>query len=1357
MAKERDVHVTFKVINRDFNSKVKSMSTELKALRSETALNNANFAAVGKSGSSVSARFEYLKNKSRILNDELSIAKRKSEEAHKAYDKLAESGTATAEEMNKMKTQVNYADAELMRAQTAANKAAKEFSGFNKAAAHLSNFGAAADKIADKVKGISMAAGGVIIATSKMASDYQNSMNKVNTIAKLNGREYNTLSRQLLGVSTATGKSAKETAEAAYQALSASVPTDKLVSFTKTATNLSKAGFTTTANSVDLLTTVMNSYGKSAGTASDIANRLIVVQNDGKTTVDELSQSMGGVISTAKTYGVNLDNISAAYISLTKQGINTAKSTTGINSMLNELGSSSKKTGKVLEKETGKSFSELMRSGMSLRDVLEILYRHVGKSSDRMKALFGNANAGKTAMSLLGQSTSEYNSELNKLKNSQGTVNDALKKLDSPSARANRALNAMKNAGISVGQSFLTIATPAIKSFSTWAQKLAAYTDRMTDSEKRLVAGSLIGVASLYEVAKVTAGVANTASKVITIFTKLNGIIRGTSVAMGGAQTASGALAGAGGLGAVLPVAIPVIAAIGAVGAAIYLSKKRYDENTKSLNSLCDRMDKARSQAASLRDQIDASNTSYKKNITSTRDNAAVAQAMAKRVETLANKEHKSAEEKAKLALMVKELNGIMPGLNASYDSQKDKLNMTTDAIYKKIEALKQQAIAEQTAAQSAKIEMQQSQLSVSLANQKNAYDAAKNKYNANQSKIKQVESEYDVNMAKYGAGSYQANQSYRELSKYSQRAQKLKKSMDSLSSSMTKTKNKMSELSRKSNSLSFTTAITSAKRAGKKIPQSLVTGIKATFHVLPKTGTQMGNLIKYTKAINAAKKAGIKIPRSLANGMMTGKAKPAKVQSTINALIDRKARSQAAKQRANGGRMSTQMASGISSKSGTVSKAAGSVSKKAVQSMKKNANAQSVGTFTISGVISGMRKKAGSLFSTASSIAGKIATKFRHVLDIRSPSRVMMKIGGYTVEGFNLGMKKNAQKAYKRAENIAKNTYKTFKKQTEKSTKDYIKDSKKINEKLNDQIKAIKNNYNSAVTSKWESLRGQYTAYDAVSLNHTNYTKQDIIANAKEQAKTAEEYYKTLSKLRSRLGAKTYLYNELKEQGMTALPTLETIAQMSNSELKAYKKAYDARNAYTKKEAIAEEAQAKEKEKKDIAKAKANAKKSQSELRKTYIAEITKTGNTAKEKAKKIGINLNAGIREGIRLSEKTTTKHLTSVMGRYVKAIKKKLKIHSPSRVARDEIGRMFMAGIGLGFEDQAAIESERMTNVLGDMTTTLQQNLQPIGIYSQIENAIKNIMVNVNVNAEMDGEKITKKVSHRQGIELRKKGAK
>ena len=47
----------------------------------------------------------------------------------------------------------------------------------------------------------------------------------------------------------------------------------------------------------------------------------------------------------------------------------------------------------------------------------------------------------------------------------------------------------------------------------------------------------------------------------------------------------------------------------------------------------------------------------------------------------------------------------------------------------------------------------------------------------------------------------------------------------------------------------------------------------------------------------------------------------------------------------------------------------------------------------------------ASSLWTTVSNIASGVTSRIRSVLKINSPSRVMMELGGFTVEGFQIGM----------------------------------------------------------------------------------------------------------------------------------------------------------------------------------------------------------------------------------------------------------------------------------------------------------------------------------------------------------------
>ena len=188
-----------------------------------------------------------------------------------------------------------------------------------------------------------------------------------------------------------------EYTEALYQSLSASVDQGNAVKFTTDAEKLARGGFTDLTKAVDVLTTIQNAYGLSTKQTSRIADKLVTTQNLGKVTVDELGQVMARSIPTARAYNVNLDTLLATYAVMTKNGNQAAESTTLLNATFNELGKYGTKTATILKEKTGKSFAQLMASGMSLTDVLGILETEATKSGLAINDLFGSQEAAKGA------------------------------------------------------------------------------------------------------------------------------------------------------------------------------------------------------------------------------------------------------------------------------------------------------------------------------------------------------------------------------------------------------------------------------------------------------------------------------------------------------------------------------------------------------------------------------------------------------------------------------------------------------------------------------------------------------------------------------------------------------------------------------------------------------------------------------------------------------------------------------------------------------------------------------------------------------------------------------------------------
>ena len=267
--------------------------------------------------------------------------------------------------------------------------------------------------------------GKMLQAAFTEGSAFETAVAKVGTIADTTKVPIGELKEQITDLSGTMGIAAGDLAEATYQAISAGQDTGDAVAFAGQAAKLAAAGFTSSSSAVDILTTALNAYGLEADQAGHVSDVLLTTQNLGKTSVDELSASMGRVIPLAAAYKVNVENLSSGLAIMTANGIATAEATTYTKSMLNELGDTGSTVGKILQKETGQGFAELMDSGQSLGDVLQVLYDSVGGDATQFAALWSSVEAGTGALSLANSGAEKFNDVLAQMENSSGATETA--------------------------------------------------------------------------------------------------------------------------------------------------------------------------------------------------------------------------------------------------------------------------------------------------------------------------------------------------------------------------------------------------------------------------------------------------------------------------------------------------------------------------------------------------------------------------------------------------------------------------------------------------------------------------------------------------------------------------------------------------------------------------------------------------------------------------------------------------------------------------------------------------------------------------------------------------------------------
>lgn len=313
---------------------------------------------------------------------------------------------------------------------------------------------------------------------SEAAAQFETSTAMVATIADTSQKSLSSISKEVRSYSNETGEAASDMAEATYQAISASINTADAAAFAGTATKLAVGGFTSATTAVDVLTTAINAYGLAASDATQLSDYLITTQNLGKTSVDQLAQSVGKVIPLTSAYNVQMDNLSSAYAVLTANGIATAESGTYLKSMLNELGDTSSGVSEVLLSSTGKTFAQLMEQGYSLGDVMAMLGNAVDGDSTAFNALWNSTEAGIGALSLFNAGADKYNSVLESMRTSAGATEKAYSTMaDTTDKSKQRMENAFNNLKISVGDVLNPALTQVYEGFTNVFAGMSDFVD----------------------------------------------------------------------------------------------------------------------------------------------------------------------------------------------------------------------------------------------------------------------------------------------------------------------------------------------------------------------------------------------------------------------------------------------------------------------------------------------------------------------------------------------------------------------------------------------------------------------------------------------------------------------------------------------------------------------------------------------------------------------------------------------------------------------------------------------------------------------------------------------------------------
>ncbi|EAF4793268.1 phage tail tape measure protein [Listeria monocytogenes] len=285
-------------------------------------------------------------------------------------------------------------------------------------------------------------------------------------------------------------------------------------------------------------------------------------------------------------------------------------------------------------------------------------------------------------------------------------------------------------------------------------------------------------------------------------------------------------------------------------------------------------------------------------------------------------------------------------------------------------------------------------------------------------------------------------------------------------------------------------------------------------------------------------------------------------------------------------------------------------------------------------------------------------------------------------------------------------------------STQKYYDNVAKINKTAKESINEAKKTYNDALKSNQEAAYNQTGLFDAAVTEKASGS--DLTKNLKSQTAQQKDFMAQLDKMKKR-GVSKGLIDEIRNMGVSATGQAKAIAGMSDTQLKQYQAEWSKKHANANKLGLDASVNDKVAMDKAVKAANDKAKKDFANANASWLKELDKA-KEYRTAGSKLGVQTVAGIIQGFKQMNGPLEKQADQLAKTIESTIKKRLKIHSPSRLMSDEVGEQVPAGIGVGMLknlntiDLAAHKMQKhLTSLSPAISVPVTPNTKEITAYS------------------------------------------
>lgn len=266
----------------------------------------------------------------------------------------------------------------------------------------------------------------IIKSAYKFSLEFEHAMKEVQTISDSVKNNFAGISDAVMELSTEVPDSATKLTKALYQIVSAGYDGADAFDILSTSARLAVATVTDTFVAADVLTYVMNAYGKAAGTAAEISDKLFTIIKLGKVKMEQLAPSLSMVTGLAAEAGMSFNDLVSFYAEAVKK-IQPHIVSTGIRGFLTALLRASKEGAEAAKaaKDMGIEFDIVTLKTKGLEYMLRQMSDATEGQKQKLMELFPNVRG---LIGLLAAMTNEgqnFKETSDKIADSAGNMQEA--------------------------------------------------------------------------------------------------------------------------------------------------------------------------------------------------------------------------------------------------------------------------------------------------------------------------------------------------------------------------------------------------------------------------------------------------------------------------------------------------------------------------------------------------------------------------------------------------------------------------------------------------------------------------------------------------------------------------------------------------------------------------------------------------------------------------------------------------------------------------------------------------------------------------------------------------------------------